>query len=91
MHRNFCLCVYVKVQVHLTLIFAANAKMVHVLWLTNTLFDLITVELIVAMKFDHLLIYPAKVTLKNQFIFTFKSKISLEQSEKNLHKFSSQI
>lgn len=33
MHLSFCLCAYVQIQIHLTLMFAANPKMVRVLWL----------------------------------------------------------
>lgn len=47
--------------------------MVHVLWLESTLLYFIKVELIVDMKFDHLLIHPAMVTLKNQSVFSLSN------------------
>lgn len=33
LHHNFCLCEYVQADIHLTLMFAANPKLINVLWL----------------------------------------------------------
>lgn len=49
--------------------FAANPKLINVLWLIIMLLQFIKLELVVSMKFDHLLIHSAMVTLKKQFIF----------------------
>lgn len=90
MHLSLYLCAHVQIHTNLTLMFAANPKIVHVMWLISIVFH--------KSGFNSSLeIWPSVNSSSHgyikepKFTFTFKSKISFDHSHKRLHKFASQI